>query len=97
MNETKSTCGSCGQIYPTNEGKISKDSEHHASFVCASCASKKIYKIAFTFSTNRELTDSECTNLMDALLLQIEDPTDYEQNPEKYITSNIDYEMEEVK
>jgi hypothetical protein len=55
------------------------------------------YKIGFTFSTNKELSESEFTNLMNALLLQIEDPTDYEQNPEEYETSQITYEIEEVK
>jgi hypothetical protein len=55
------------------------------------------YKIGFTFSTNRELSESEFTNLMDALLLQIEEPTDYEQNPEEYRTSEITYEIEEIK
>lgn len=57
----------------------------------------KTYKISFTFSTDRELTDDEGENLMNALLLQIEEPTDYDQNPEDYETSQIDYEMEEVK
>jgi hypothetical protein len=55
------------------------------------------YKIGFTFSTNKELSESEFTNLMNALLLQIEEPTDYEQNPEEYETSQITYEIEEVK
>jgi frataxin-like iron-binding protein CyaY len=55
------------------------------------------YKIGFTFSTNRELNESEFTDLIDSLLLQIEDPTDYEENPQEYATSNIDYEIEEVK
>jgi hypothetical protein len=55
------------------------------------------YKIGFTFSTDKELNESEFENLVNALLLQIEEPTDYDQNDEEYKTSQITYEIEEVK
>lgn len=97
LGKNQSVCGSCGEIYLTSEGVISKDSEHHASFVCASCASKKIYKITFTFSTNKDLNEAESMALINALLLQIEEPTNMDQEPEEYETSQINYKMEEVK
>lgn len=56
----------------------------------------KTYKISFTFSTNTKLTDDERENLINALLLQIEEPTDYDQNPEEYKTSNIKCEWKRL-
>lgn len=57
----------------------------------------KTYKIELTFSTNKDLNTSESTALINALLLQIEEPTNMDQEPEEYETSQIDYKMEEVK
>jgi hypothetical protein len=55
------------------------------------------YKIEITFSTDQELTNGELANLENAISLQIEEPTDYDQNAEDYETSQITYKMEEVK
>lgn len=55
------------------------------------------YKIEITFSTNQELTNGELADLESAITLQIEEPTDYDQNAEDYETKEITYKMEEVK
>jgi hypothetical protein len=55
------------------------------------------YKIEITFTTDKDLTEDQSMQLVNALLLQIEEPTDYDQNAEDYETSQINYKMEEVK
>jgi hypothetical protein len=55
------------------------------------------YKIEITFSTDKDLTEDQSMQLINALLLQIEEPTDYDQNDEDYETSQINYKMEEIK
>ena len=55
------------------------------------------YKIEITFTTDKDLTEDQSMQLVNALLLQIEEPTDYDQNAEDYETSQITYKMEEVK
>jgi len=55
------------------------------------------YKIEITFTTDKDLTEDQSMQLINALLLQIEEPTDYDQNDEDYETSQINYKMEEVK
>jgi len=55
------------------------------------------YKIEITFTTDKDLTKDQSMELINALLLQIEEPTDYDQNAEDYETSEINYKMEEVK
>jgi hypothetical protein len=49
------------------------------------------YKIEIKFTANRELTLDELVNLENAINLQIEEPTDYDQNAEDYETSEITY------
>jgi hypothetical protein len=96
MNTAQSVCGSCGNLFAKNNGRISKDSEHHASFVCNSCADKSIYKIELTFKTNRALNSDELANLENSILLQIDEPMDYDQNAEDYETSQTTYEIERI-
>ena len=55
------------------------------------------YKIEITFTTDQELTNGELADLESAITLQIEEPTDYDQNDVSYKTSQINYKMEEVK
>lgn len=55
------------------------------------------YKIEITFTTGQELTNGELADLESAITLQIEEPTDYDQNDVSYETSEITYKMEEVK
>jgi hypothetical protein len=55
------------------------------------------YKIEITFSTDKDLTEDQSMELINSLLLQIEEPTDYDQNDQDYETSQINYKMEEVK
>jgi hypothetical protein len=55
------------------------------------------YKIEITFTTDKDLNPDQSMELINALLLQIEEPTDYDQNAEDYETSQINYKMEEVK
>ena len=49
------------------------------------------YKIEIKFSTDKELSFDELVNLENAITLQIEEPTDYDQNDETYETSQITY------
>lgn len=53
------------------------------------------YKIEITFSTDKVLTSDELENLEGAILLQLQEPTDYDQNPENYETHLINYEIKE--
>jgi hypothetical protein len=55
------------------------------------------YKIELTFTTDKDLNPDQSMELINALLLQIEEPTDYDQNAEDYETKEITYKMEEVK
>ena len=55
------------------------------------------YRIELRFSVNKDLDVSETTALINALLLQIEEPANMNQEPEEYETSQITYEIEEVK
>ena len=49
------------------------------------------YKIEITFKSNTKLTVNELNNLENSILLQIEEPTDYDQNDETYDTNEITY------
>lgn len=49
------------------------------------------YKIEIKFTADRELSFDELVNLDNAINLQIEEPTDYDQNDEDYQTSEITY------
>jgi hypothetical protein len=49
------------------------------------------YKIEIKFTTDRELSFDELVNLENAINLQIEEPTDYDQNDETYQTSEVTY------
>ena len=49
------------------------------------------YKIEIKFKADRELSFDELVNLDNAINLQIEEPTDYDQNDETYQTSEITY------
>lgn len=55
------------------------------------------YKIQITFSTDQELTDDELADLESAITLQLEEPTDYDQNNVLYQTNQINYTIEKVK
>lgn len=55
------------------------------------------YKIEITFTTDQELTNGELVDLESAITLQIEEPTDYDQNDVSYKTSQINYTIEKVK
>ena len=55
------------------------------------------YKIEITFTTDKELNADQLADLESAISLQIEEPTDYDQNDEDYKTKEITYKMEEVK
>jgi hypothetical protein len=48
-------------------------------------------------STAEELTNGELADLESAITLQLEEPTDYDQNDVSYQISQITYKMEEVK
>ena len=55
------------------------------------------YKIEIKFSTDKELTNGEMLDLENSISLQLEEPTDYDQNDVSYETKEITYKMEEVK
>ncbi len=52
------------------------------------------YRIEINFSTDKVLTFDQLANLENAILLQIEEPTDYDQNAEDYETHLINYEID---
>lgn len=49
------------------------------------------YKIEITFETNEELTNGELADLEGSITLQIEEPTDEDQNDVTYETEKINY------
>jgi len=52
------------------------------------------YKIEITFLTDRLLELEELINLQNAITLQIEEPTDYDQNDETYKTKDTNYQIQ---
>lgn len=57
----------------------------------------KNYKVEITFATDRDLTPEELDNLEGHLVLQINEPTNEDNENETYETKEITYKMEEVK
>jgi hypothetical protein len=55
------------------------------------------YKVEITFTTDKELNADQLANLENAILLQIDEPMDYDQNAEDYETSQTTYEIERIK
>jgi hypothetical protein len=55
------------------------------------------YKVEITFTTDKELNADQLENLENAILLQIDEPMDYDQNAEDYETSQTTYEIERIK
>ena len=57
----------------------------------------KNYKVEITFATDRDLTPDELDNLEGNLTLQINEPTNEDNEDETYETKEIAYKIEEVK
>lgn len=55
----------------------------------------KHYEIKLSFQTYRDLTLKETTQLINNLLLQIEEPTNSDQEDEDYETKIINYSIED--
>lgn len=55
----------------------------------------KHYEFKLSFQTYRDLTLEETTQLMNNLLLQIEEPTNSDQEDEDYETKIINYSIED--
>jgi hypothetical protein len=55
------------------------------------------YKIEITFATDKDLNSDQLANLENAILLQIDEPIDYDQNAEDYETKLINYQIEGIK
>lgn len=51
-----------------------------------------IYKTTITFETDRDLTDGELNQLEGNLMLQIEDPTNADNDAEEYETQLLNIE-----
>ena len=51
------------------------------------------YKIEINFSTDKVLNADQLANLENAILLQLDEPIDYDQNAEDYETHLIKYEI----
>jgi hypothetical protein len=75
-----------------DENKCSGCFSYHRDCVCEN---KFTYKIEITFSTDQELTNGELADLESAINLQLEEPTDYDQNDVSYQTSEITYQIKE--
>jgi hypothetical protein len=54
------------------------------------------YKIEITFSSDRALTPYELNDLETNLMLQIDEPTNANQEDETYETSNANYKTERI-
>jgi hypothetical protein len=57
----------------------------------------KNYKVEINFTTDRDLTPDELDNLEGHLVLQINEPTNEDNEDETYETKEITYKIEEVK
>ena len=55
----------------------------------------KHYEVKLSFQTYRDLTLKETTQLINNLLLQIEEPTNSDQEDEDYETKIINYSIED--
>ena len=55
------------------------------------------YRIEITFSTDRDLSNEEMSNLEGHLLLQIDEPYDQNNEPETYTTKDATYKIERIK
>jgi hypothetical protein len=55
------------------------------------------YKVEINFSTDKVLNADQLANLENAILLQLDEPIDYDQNAEDYETHLINYEINEGK
>lgn len=56
----------------------------------------KNYKVEITFATDRDLTPEELDNLEGHLILQINEPTNEDNEDETYETKEINYKMERI-
>ena len=56
----------------------------------------KNYKVEITFATDRDLTPEELDNLEGHLILQINEPTNEDNEDETYETKEITYKMERI-
>jgi hypothetical protein len=56
----------------------------------------KTYKIEITFKVEKELTESELSNLEGHLLLQIDEPYNEENEPENYNATDTTYKIEKI-
>ena len=54
------------------------------------------YKIEITFATDRDLTPDELDNLEGHLILQINEPTNEDNEDETYETKEITYKIERI-
>ena len=52
------------------------------------------YEGKIQFATDRELTEAELTQLISAIELQIEEPTDADGNDEQFKTGSISFKLE---
>jgi hypothetical protein len=95
--ETVYVCGDCGSYFLKEQGKVFQDSKTHISFACNVCLNKPEYKITITFKADRPLTSYELNALEGNLMLQIDEPTNADQENEDYATSNANYKTERIK
>jgi hypothetical protein len=54
------------------------------------------YRIEITFSTDRNLSNEEISNLEGHLLLQIDEPYDQNNEAETYATKDATFKMERI-
>ena len=52
------------------------------------------YKIEITFDSNRKLSGDELLELENNLILQVQEPTDYDSNYSDWKSSNVTLEMQ---
>jgi hypothetical protein len=56
----------------------------------------KTYKIEITFKVEKELTESELSNLEGHLLLQLDEPYNEDNEPENYNATDTTYKIEKI-
>lgn len=87
----QSLCGACGQYYEENQ---EGEDGYHSPELCDANDEVFKYEGKIRFTTDKELTERELQQLIFAIEVQIEEPTDSNGDDEEFTTSTVLVELE---
>jgi hypothetical protein len=92
------SCGACGEICEIEDGTVSMNSGllefTHKAELCSAQDEVFKYEGKIRFTTDKELTERELQQLIFAIEVQIEEPTDSNGDDEEFTTSTVLVELE---